>query len=108
MKLLALQDQIKRIVSKYADEHDLNPNADWAFIKFQEEFGELAEAYLAHTKRNRIKDSNPTKTCLEDEWSDAFCFLLYFASQNNLDIQEAIKRKWLKWMPDVEAWEQKK
>jgi len=69
-------------------------------LKLQEEIGELVSAYLSSTERGRKrgKSTAQIKENFEDELADVLGQLLVTANYFNVDIENALKRKWFKYL----------
>jgi len=53
MDLKTLQADVLRISDRYAAEHSIDRDRDWALLKLQEELGELAAEHLRLSRRAR-------------------------------------------------------
>ena len=98
MELAALQKQIPKIFSLYLGRHGIKMDDDYVMLKIGEELGELIQAYLIHKKRCRkVKLVSPaeSKKELAKELSDVFCLALVIAEQLNIDLEEAVTKKWI-------------
>ncbi|WP_292053271.1 phosphoribosyl-ATP pyrophosphohydrolase [Brevundimonas sp. UBA5866] len=84
-----------RISDKYAREHAIDRDRDWAILKLQEELGELTQEHLRLTRRAR-GTANPRARA--DEAADVLGMLLIYCRMNDIDIEDAMKRKWLSWL----------
>ena len=99
LDLKGLQDDVLRISDIYAREHGIDRDRDWALLKLQEELGELTAEHLRLTQRARGA-SDAEK--LGDEAADVLGMLLIYCDHASIDIETAMKRKWLKWL-EVQA-----
>lgn len=99
MELRALAQQIDAISRRYADVYGFERDADWLVLKLQEEVGELVQAWLAKTGRQR--DKGHTREEIDCrfalELADAVGMLLALAEATGVDIEQAIDEKWLVW-----------
>ena len=75
MTLSDLSASVLRISDIYAREHGIERDRDWALLKMQEELGDLA-----------------------DEAADVLGMLLIYCDRAGIDIEDAMRRKWLKWL----------
>ena len=95
MNLKALQADILRISDIYAAEHGIDRDRDWALLKLQEELGELTAEHLRLSRRAR---GEPSHDKLADEAADVLGMLLIYCRDADIDIEQAIRRKWLRWL----------
>lgn len=98
MELAKLQKQIPQIFSLYLDRHGIKMDDDYVMLKIGEEMGELIQAYLIHKKRCRkVKLVPPaeSKKELAKELSDVFCLALVIAERLDIDLEEAVTKKWI-------------
>lgn len=104
LDLKALQDSVLRISDLYAREHGIDrdkaASGDWALLKVQEELGELVAEHLRMTGRARgAADAGK----LGDEAADVLGMLLIYCRAANIDIEQAMRRKWLHWLERTPA-----
>lgn len=98
MELAKLQKQIPQIFSLYLGRHGIQMDDDYVMLKIGEEMGELIQAYLIHKKRCRkVKhvSSEESKKELAKELSDVFCLVIVIADRLNIDLEEAVTKKWI-------------
>ncbi len=95
MDLKALQANVLRISDIYAAEHGIDRDRDWALLKLQEELGELTAEHLRLTSRAR---GAPSPEKLADEAADVLGMLLIYCRDAEIDIEQAMQRKWLRWL----------
>lgn len=95
MDLKDLQADVLRISDIYAAEHDIDRDRDWALLKLQEELGELTAEHLRVTGRAR---GAPDAQALGDEAADVLGMLLIYCARAGIDLDQAMQRKWLKWL----------
>lgn len=94
--------RIDAINRRYAEIYGFERSSDWLMLKLQEEFGELAEAYLRFTGRQRDKGD---RTANEQDAHERFALeladttglLLALSQQEGVDLERAIDAKWLVW-----------
>lgn len=99
MELKALQASVLRISDIYAREHSIDRDRDWALLKLQEELGELTAEHLRMSGRARgAADAGK----LGDEAADVLGMLLIYCDHAGIDIEAAMRRKWLKWLESSE------
>lgn len=99
MEIRATAQRIDAISRRYADIYGFERSTDWLMLKLQEEVGELAQAYLATTGRQRDKGHSPEEIerRFSLELADALGMLLALAEATGVDIEQAIDDKWLIW-----------
>lgn len=101
MDLTGLQGDVLRISDIYAAEHRIDRDRDWALLKLQEELGELTAEHLRLSGRAR---GTPDAQALGDEAADVLGMLLIYCAGAGIDLEAAMRRKWLKWLePQTEA-----
>lgn len=99
LDLKALQDDVLRISDIYAREHGIERDRDWALLKLQEELGELTAEHLRLSGRARgTADADK----LADEAADVLGMLLIYCDRAGVDIEQAMRRKWLSWLERAE------
>lgn len=96
-----LSEKLALVSDIYAERFEIARDADWYILKLQEELGELTAEHLKTTGRGRLKGADPEalRVALEDEAADVLAMLLLFARQNQIDLNAALARKWLKYLP---------
>ena len=95
MTLDELSASVLRISDIYAREHGIERDRDWALLKMQEELGELTAEHLRMSGRARgAADADK----LGDEAADVLGMLLIYCDRAGVDIEDAMRRKWLKWL----------
>ncbi len=95
MKLTDLSASVARISDIYAREHSIDRDRDWALLKLQEELGELTAEHLRLSGRAR---GAPDAQALGDEAADVLGMLLIYCDRAGIDIEQAMRRKWLAWL----------
>ena len=95
LELKTLQASVLRISDIYAREHNIDRSDDWALLKVQEELGELTAEHLRMSGRARgAADAGK----LGDEAADVLGMLLIYCDRAGIDIEAAMRRKWLHWL----------
>lgn len=91
-----LQARFDKASLSYCDIHGLERDHDWVMLKLLEEIGELTQVWNIKTGRGRDKGlaEQDLQTAMSDEIADAFGMLLILAHIYDLDLTEAIRRKW--------------
>ena len=95
----ALTDKVAQVGVIYAERFGIERTDDWFMIKLQEELGELAQAHLRLSGRGRGVAS---ETDRGDEAADVFCQLVLYCQHFGVDLEAAVTRKWLGYLPKVE------
>ncbi|WP_370541100.1 phosphoribosyl-ATP pyrophosphohydrolase [Brevundimonas sp. BAL450] len=93
--LSELSASVLRISDIYAREHGIDRDRDWALLKMQEELGELTAEHLRMSGRARGEADHDK---LGDEAADVLGMLLIYCDRAGIDIEDAMRRKWLKWL----------
>ena len=90
-----LSASVLRISDIYAGKYGIERDRDWALLKMQEELGELTAEHLRLSSRARgVGDP----AALADEAADVLGMLLIYCDRAGIDIEDAMRRKWLKWL----------
>ena len=95
LDLKTLQDDVLRISDIYAAEHGIDRSGDWALLKLQEELGELTAEHLRVSRRARGQADAQAQA---DEAADVLGMLLIYCDGAGVDLEAAMRRKWLKWL----------
>lgn len=96
--LNTLADRLEAISAAYAATYAIDRGGDWFLLKVQEEMGEMTQAWLTRTGRSR-RDADDGTAQLPAEVADVFCQLLLFARAAGVDLDAAVREKWLRWEP---------
>ena len=98
MDLKDIQNKVVKVSDKYAKECNINRDDDWYILKLQEEIGELTQIYLTQSSRGRNRGVVPEqlKKDFANELSDVIGQVLLIANHYNIDIEEALDRKWFR------------
>lgn len=101
MELSALQRDVESVSKRYASEFDIERTDDWLVLKLTEEVGELTPAYLALSGRARDKglSTDQMQAAFTDELADVLGNLLLIAERFGVNLDDAMQRKWLAWLP---------
>lgn len=94
----ALSERIVKVGEIYAGRHNIQRSPDWYLLKLTEELGELTAEHLSISGRARaIADgSRGSREALENEAADLFGQFVLYLHANDIDIEAAIERKWLR------------
>jgi NTP pyrophosphatase (non-canonical NTP hydrolase) len=97
--LQQLTDKVSKVMKNYSGRYpDVKVDRDYFPFKITEEWGECLQTYLMYTQRGRQKGktSEEIKDMLTEEMADVFGFLLLFAENEDIKLDEALKKKWFK------------
>lgn len=104
MKLADLSADVTRISDIYAEAHGIDRDkagaGDWALLKLQEELGELTAEHLRMSGRAR---GSADESALGDEAADVLGMLLIYCDRVGIDLDAAMRRKWLRWLEPERA-----
>lgn len=105
MELKEIENKVAQVIELYAKRFNIRRDEDWFIIKIQEELGELSSAYLKLTQRARTNEKPRVdlQQNLEEEVADVVAMTLLFARAQNIDVEKAIQKKWLKYLPEERA-----
>jgi NTP pyrophosphatase (non-canonical NTP hydrolase) len=99
MDIVELTVAVERISAGYAERFGFERTGDWYLLKLQEEVGELTQAHLMREGQARTKGRSPSE--LDDafraEVADVLCQTLLLARHHGIDVEDAVRRKWLVW-----------
>jgi len=100
MDMKTTMEKVALVSKNYAKNCSINRDDDWYVLKLQEEVGELIQNYLSFTNRgrNRGKSESEIKENFADELADVLGQVFLIADHNNIDIEEALERKWFKYL----------
>jgi NTP pyrophosphatase (non-canonical NTP hydrolase) len=92
-----LSERIEKLSARYGEDLGFERTGDWFLLKLQEEVGELTQAHLQITGRARTKgrSSAEIRATFELEFADVLCQLLLLARHHDVDLPDAVDRKWL-------------
>ena len=113
LALADLTERLEAVSALYARKFAVERDADWFALKLTEEVGELMQAFLVATGRTRPR-AVATETsdgatavpdgagaALADEVADVLAHLLLLARSQGVDVEAAVRRKWLAWEADL-------
>lgn len=105
MNLAWLTEEVEEVSQGYARRHGINRDSTWFLLKLQEEVGELTQAFLMRSGQARSKgcSAQEIEERFRSELADVLCHVLLLARHHEVDVEEAIERKWLVWRPDRAA-----
>ena len=83
---------------RYGQAHGVAIDKDFSVLKLYEEVGELAQAVLIHNKKSRPEkfvSVEESKNMIAQELADVVGMCLVNAELFDIDLEEAIDKKWL-------------
>ncbi len=100
MNLNEISERLGKVSDIYAEKFGIRRDDDWFVLKIQEELGELSAAYLKLTQRARVGQDSQTELDknLRDEVADVVAMTLLFAKHRGIDVEQAIKDKWFRYL----------
>ena len=122
LALADLTERVEAVSALYARKFGVERDADWFMLKLAEEVGELTQAFLAATGRTRPRAAAPggsgapgvssgaaggrvvpddARAALADEVADVVAHVLLLARSQHVDVDAALRRKWLAWEADL-------
>ena len=98
---LSLQ-QIEQVSHEYAEKFGIDRNPVYFLLKVQEEVGELTQAFmmLHHLGRQKSQNSEQLQEAFQAEFADALYHLLLLGIHHEIDIEQAIRQKWLRYLSE--------
>ena len=97
-----LTEGVQRVMKQYGEEFpEVRVDRDYFPLKLAEEWGECLKVYLMLTDRGRQKGQSKTEMTesFREELADVFGFLLLFAANEHIDLEEALEKKWFARLP---------
>ncbi len=99
MTFKELQQALLKVAEGYGKAHGIDIDQDFALLKLYEEVGEFAQAVLIHRKKSRPEKhtgEEASKQMMADELADIIGLAVMNANLFEIDLEEALERKWLK------------
>ena len=99
MDLAILTQKVEKISQGYAKKFSITRDSSWFVLKLQEEMGELIQTYLMYSgqARKKGKEHHELEKNFKEEVADVFCHTLLLAHHYKIDLEKAVKEKWLVW-----------
>jgi NTP pyrophosphatase (non-canonical NTP hydrolase) len=94
-----IRNGMLQVAASYSDRFNVKIDLDFAVLKLFEEVGEYAQAVIVHKKKSKPEkhiSENESKDALGEELADIIGMAIINADLLGIDIEEAIKEKWLK------------
>ena len=100
MDIKEITKKVVQVSDNYAKACSVKRDKDWYVLKLQEELGELIQNYLSFTNRGRSrgKSDEEIREAFADELADVIGQVLLIAEYHKIDIEEALERKWYKYL----------
>lgn len=98
MDFKELQQKVIKNALEYGERHNVKIDEEFALIKLFEEMGEFAQAILIHKKKCRTKklvSEDVSKKELSKELADVVGMAIVNAHLLNIDLEDAIDKKWI-------------
>jgi NTP pyrophosphatase (non-canonical NTP hydrolase) len=98
MEFKELQEKIFAVERAYGKKFGIEIDEDYTLLKLYEEMGELSQALLINRKKCRPEKypgAQVAKEKLAEEMADVLGLLVTNAKLLNIDIEEALQKKWL-------------
>jgi len=93
-----MQSSILKVAETYGERFNVKIDHDFAVLKLFEEVGEYAQAVIVHNKKSKpgkFISEEEAKKRLGEELADIIGMVIINADLFGIDIQKAIKEKWL-------------
>ena len=98
MDFKELQTKVIKNAERYCKKYNIKLDEDFALFKLYEEVGELAQDVLIHRKKCRSEkylSEEKSKEELAKELADVLGMIIAVAYLFNIDLEEAINKKWI-------------
>jgi NTP pyrophosphatase (non-canonical NTP hydrolase) len=98
MEFKELQDKITDIFISNLKRDEINISDDYLILKINEELGEFVQSYIVHKKDCRpAKFLSPeeSKKEMAKELSDVIGLAFVISKHFNIDLEEAMVKKWI-------------
>ena len=100
--LSEIERSVASVSDIYAERFGIDRDGGWYLAKLTEELGELTAADLKCIGKARTKGKTPDdlKQDLAEEAADLFAHLLLFCRDRDIDLDQAVQDKWLRYLAD--------
>ncbi|MBT5503795.1 hypothetical protein HN858_02720 [Candidatus Falkowbacteria bacterium] len=98
MEIKELQNKASKVFLDNLKRDKIKVCDDYLVLKLTEELGEFVQSYIVHKKRCRPEkylSSQKSKRELSKELSDVLGLILVIAKNLNIDVEEALVKKWI-------------
>ena len=99
MEFNEIKKGVYKNAKKYGEKYDIEIDEEFVMLKLFEEMGEFSEALLTYKNKSRPDKQLPQKESEEEltkELADVVGMAMVVAKVYDLDLEKAIKKKWLK------------
>lgn len=99
MEFKEIQQKIVENAIRYGKKYNIEIDEGFALIKLYEEVGEFSQALLIHKKKSRPEKyvtESISKRELAEELADIIGMVVVNAHLLDIDLEEAIDKKWIK------------
>lgn len=98
MEIKEAQKKISKIFSNNSKRDSVKVDDDYLMLKLTEELGEFVQSYVIHKKRCRPEkylSSQKSKREMSKELSDVLGLILVIANNFDINLEEALVKKWI-------------
>ena len=98
MTFQEIQKGVLAVADNYGKRFGITIDQDFALLKLYEEVGEYAQAVLIHRKKSKpdkLRSEEDSRKLLAEELADIIGLAIMNASLFEIDLEHAIKEKWL-------------
>ena len=98
MEFKDIQKKAVETMINYSKKYNVEIDKNFALIKLYEEVGEFSQAFLVHEKKSRPEKyitEDVSKNELAEELADIVGMAMVNAHLLDIDIEEAINKKWI-------------
>ena len=98
MEFKELQEALFQVEMGYGKKFGITIDGDYTLLKLYEEMGELSQALLINRKKCRPEKypgAEEAKRKLAEEMADVLGLLITNAKLLDIDLEDALKKKWL-------------
>ena len=98
MEIKELQEKVTKIFLSNLDRDKIDNSDNYLILKINEELGEFVQSYIIHKKMCRPEKYLPdeeSKREMAKELSDVLGLVFVIATQFNIDVEEALVKKWV-------------
>ena len=99
MEFKTLEKAVAENAAQYGKKYGVKIDKNFAVLKFFEEAGEMAQAFLIHDRKSRPEKfltRFKSKQKLAEEMADVLGMLMLCANLLGVELEQALKKKWLK------------
>jgi NTP pyrophosphatase (non-canonical NTP hydrolase) len=98
MTFQEMQKGVLTVADTYSKRFGITIDQNFALLKLYEEVGEYAQAVLIHRKKSKPEKRRPeaeSKKLLAEELADIIGLAIMNADLFEIDLEKAVKEKWL-------------